>query len=66
MHLIFITLTTMTQPPEQNSKRAAGGVLKNFANFTEKHFCWSLFLTNLQAFRPAMLLKADSYIRAFL
>ena len=56
----------MTQPPEQNSKRAAGGVLKNFANFTEKHFCWSLFLTNLQAFRPAMLLKADSYIRAFL
>ena len=22
------------------------GVLKNFANFTEKHLCWRLFLTN--------------------
>ena len=25
------------------------GVLKNFANFTGKHLCWSLFLINLQA-----------------
>ena len=24
------------------------GVLKNFANFTEKHQCWSLFLIKLQ------------------
>ena len=29
------------------------GVLKNFTNF----LCWSLFLTNLWAFRPATLLK---------
>ena len=28
------------------------GFLKNFANFTEKHLCWSLFLINLLAFRP--------------
>ena len=27
-------------------------VHKNFAIFTEKHLCWSLFLINLQAFRP--------------
>ena len=25
------------------------GALKGFANFTGKHFCWSLFLKNLQA-----------------
>ena len=33
------------------------GHLKNFANFTEKHLCWSLFLIKLQAFRPVTLLK---------
>ena len=56
----------MTQPPEQNSRGAAGGVLKNFANFTGKHLCWSLFFTKLQAFRQAMLLKGDSYTGVFL
>ena len=29
------------------------GVLKNFAIFTWKHLCWSLFLTKLQTWRPA-------------
>ena len=33
------------------------GVLKNFTNFTGKHLCWSQFLTTLQVFRPAALLK---------
>ena len=33
------------------------GVLKNFANFTGKHLCWSPFLILLQVFRPATLLK---------
>ena len=32
-------------------------VLKNFANFTEKHLCWSLFLITFHAFRPTTLLK---------
>ena len=27
------------------------GVLENFANFTEKHLCWSLFLIELQVGR---------------
>ena len=36
------------------------GVLKNFANFTRKHLCWSLVFTKLQAFRTATLLKKDS------
>ena len=28
-------------------------VLKNFAIFTRKHLCWSLFLIKLRAFRPS-------------
>ena len=36
------------------------GVLKNFANFTENHLCWSLFLIKLQAFSLTALLKRDS------
>ena len=36
------------------------GVFRNFTNFTGKHLCWSLFLIELQTFRPAALLKRDS------
>ena len=50
-------------------------ILKNFANFTGKHLCWSLFFIKLQAlcwslfsiklqaFRLAILLKRDSKTR---
>ena len=41
------------------------GVLKDFALFTGKQLCWSLFLTNFQAWRPATLLKRDSSIGIF-
>ena len=34
-------------------------VLKNFANFTGKRPCWSLFLIKSPSFRPATLLKTD-------
>ena len=34
--------------------------LKKFAIFTGKHLCWSVFLINLQVWRPAALLKRDS------
>ena len=34
------------QPPEVFFKK---GVLKNFANLTEKHLCWSLFLIKMEA-----------------
>ena len=34
------------------------GVLKNFAMFTGKYLCWSLFLIKLQ--RPATVLKETS------
>ena len=62
----IIYVLTLTQPPKQNSEAAAGGVLKNFANFTGKHLCWSLFFKKLQAFRSEMLLKRDSYTGVFL
>ena len=41
-------------------------VLKNFAIFTRKRLCWSLFLVKLQAFRPAILLKRNSSTTVFL
>ena len=36
------------------------GTVKNFANFTGNHLCWSLFLIMLQVFRAATLLKRYS------
>ena len=51
------------QKPEVFYKKA---VLKNFAVFIGKHFCSSLFLIKLQAFRPATLLKRDSDTDVFL
>ena len=41
-------------------------VLKHFAIFAWKHLCWSLFLINFQALRPATLLKRDSNKAVFL
>ena len=42
------------------------GVLKNFAVFTGKHLCWSLFLITLQVWWPETLLKSDSNAGVFL
>ena len=33
------------------------GVLRNFAKFTGKHLCWSLFFNKVPRLRPATLLK---------
>ena len=41
-------------------------ILKNFANSTGKHLCWSFFLIKLQALRPATLPKTDSNTGVFL
>ena len=59
-------LTILTQPPEQNSQAATGGVLNNLANFTGKNLCWSLLFTKWLAFRAATLLKKDPYTGVFL
>ena len=45
IHHILLTLTILTQPPEQNSEAAAGHVLKNFANFKGEHLCGVSFLS---------------------
>ena len=45
---------------EAATRGVKSDVLKNFANFTEKHQCWSLILLKLQTFRPATLLKRDA------
>ena len=33
------------------------GALKKLVTFTRKHLCWSLFLKQLQGWRPVILLK---------
>ena len=42
------------QPTELFCKKFA---LKNFANFTGRHLCWSLFFIKLQAWGPAIFFK---------
>ena len=42
------------QPPEVFFKK---GVLKNFANFTGKHLCWSLFFNKVADLRVCNFIK---------
>ena len=42
------------QPPKLFCKK---GVLRNFAKFTRKHLCKSLFFNKVAGLRPATLLK---------
>ena len=42
------------------------GVLRNFAKFTGKHLCQSLFFNKVAGFRPATLLKKRLWYRCFL
>ena len=51
------------QPPKLLCKK---GVFRNFASFTGRQLCWSLFLIELQTFRPAALLEIDSNTDVFL
>ena len=41
------------------------GVLRNFANFTRKHFCQGLFFNKVAGLRPATLLKKRIRHRCF-
>ena len=56
-----IHCTEQKQPPEVFYKKA---VLENFAIFTGKNLCWSLFLKKLEAFKPATLLNRNSNMNA--
>ena len=42
------------------------GVLRNFAKFTGKHLCQSLFFNKVACLRPATLLKMRLWHRCFL
>ena len=44
----------MKQPPEVFYKK---DVLKNFAKFTRKHMCHSLFFNTVAGFRPVSFAK---------
>ena len=59
----YLSSLCQKQLPEMFYKKV---VLRNFATFTEKHVCWSLFLIKLQVVRPETLLKTDSNADAFL
>ena len=50
-------------PPKLFRKKE---VLRKFSNFPGRHLCRSLFLIELQTFRPATLLKRDSNTDVFL
>ena len=51
------------QPPKLLCKK---GVFRNFACFAGRQLCWRFFLTELQTFRPAALLKMYSNTDVFL
>ena len=50
-------MNTRSSRPEVFCKK---GLLRNFAKFTRKHLCHSLFFNKVAGLRPATLLKRDS------
>ena len=61
--LVIFENTLQKQPVEVFCKN---GVLKNFANFTEKHLCWNPFLIKSQAWGPTNSFKRASNTGVFL
>ena len=59
--IIFIT-TIRSSRPDVFCKKS---VLKNFAKFTGKHLCQSLFFNKIEGLRPATLLKKRLWHRCF-
>ena len=41
------------------------GVFRNFAKFTGKHLCQSLFFTKVAGLRPVTLLKKETLVQVF-
>ena len=54
MQNFFVSIYNQKQPPEVFLRK---GVLRNFAKFTGKHLCQSLFFNKLAGIGPATLLK---------
>ena len=61
-HLLNKLLTDRCSHQKCSVKK---GVLKNFAKFTGKHLCQSLFLNKVAGQRPATLLKEGLWHRYF-
>ena len=55
-------LKIQNQPPEMFYKK---GGLENFAKFTGKYLCQSLFFNKLAGLRPAILLKKGLWHKCF-
>ena len=55
--LCLLTLTILTQSPEQNSYTTPRCVLKNFTNFTGKHLYWSLFFYKVASLQACNVTK---------
>ena len=65
IHLILLTLIIMTQTPKQNSDAAAGGVLKNFAIFTEKKIYVGVFFYKVASLQNCIVIKKWLLHRCF-
>ena len=61
--LLYLWSSLQKQPPEVFCTK---GILRNFANFTGKHLCQSLFVNEVAGLRPATLLKKGSGKGVFL
>ena len=66
IHLEFLTTLMLSRISSCTQMSFKIGILKDFAKFTEKNLCWSLFLIKLYICRPATLLKRDSSAEVFL
>ena len=61
--IIWIDFTPFINSHQRYSVKK--DAVKNFANVTRKHFCWSLLFNKLQVCRPTTLLKGDSNTGVF-
>ena len=62
--LLFIFTLSIFRSSHQRCSMKKG-VLRNFAKFTEKHLCQSLFFNKVTALRPATLLQKRPWHRYF-
>ena len=69
---IYCWQSQLFLPPELNVRSSHQnssvkiGVFRNFASFTGRELCWSLFLIELQTLSSAALLEIDSNTDVFL
>ena len=68
--LVFCSLNQLPKvlhaKPNKIQKQLSGGVFRNFAKFTGKHLCQSLFFIKVAGLRPVTILKKRLWHRCFL